>query len=66
MLQQPGTLMAGEVVVHEPDPNEPRYCYCNNVSYGAVRVVPCSLFLNLTMYYRWCNVKTPQNVHTIG
>lgn len=42
-LQQPETSAAGDVVIHEPDPNEPRYCYCNNVSYGAVRVI--SLFL---------------------
>ena len=39
MLQRPETSTTGDVVIHEPDPNEPRYCYCNNVSYGAVRVV---------------------------
>jgi hypothetical protein len=38
VLQQPGTSVVGDAVIHEPDPNEPRYCYCNNVSYGAVRV----------------------------
>ena len=66
VLQQPGTSTAVDVVVHEPDPNEPRYCYCNNVSYGAVRVVSVSVFLKLRVYCRWYNVKTPQNVHMIG
>jgi hypothetical protein len=67
MLQRPGTSTAGDAVVHESDPNEPRYCYCNNVSYGAVRVVPvCSPYLKLTTYRRWCNVKIPQSVHAIG
>lgn len=37
--QQPDSTAGGDVV-HESDPNEPRYCYCNNVSYGAVRSAP--------------------------
>jgi hypothetical protein len=66
MLQQPETSAAGGVI-HESDPNEPRYCYCNNVSYGAVRAVPlCSTSLKLTKHCRWCNVKIPQNAHAIG
>jgi len=38
MLQPPEIPTAGDVLVHASDPNEPRYCYCDNVSYGAVRV----------------------------
>ena len=65
-LQQSDPSTIGDVV-HESDPNEPRYCYCNNVSYGAVRVVfLCFIFLMLTTCLRWSNVKTPQNVHAIG
>ena len=40
--QPPEISAVGDVAVHTPDPNEPRYCYCNNVSYGAVRVVSLS------------------------
>lgn len=66
--QQADALAAGDAVAHESDPNEPRYCYCNNVSYGAVRVVhPSSVFLSLrTTRLRWFNAKIPQNVHAIG
>ncbi|KAF9792322.1 hypothetical protein BJ322DRAFT_34018 [Thelephora terrestris] len=35
-LQRSNPSTVGDVVLHEPDPNEPRYCYCNNVSYGAM------------------------------
>ena len=66
MLQKPETSAAGDGVLHESDPNEPRYCYCNNVSYGAVRVVSVVRVSNAYDVFRWCNVKTPQNVHTIG
>lgn len=59
-LQQSDPSAIRDVVVHESDPNEPRYCYCNNVSYGAVRVVfPCFVFPMLTACLRWSNVKTP-------
>jgi len=58
-LQPPEILTVGDVVVHTPDPNEPRYCYCNNVSYGAVWVVSLSsTSLKLTTCHRWYNVKT--------
>lgn len=67
VLQPPEVSTTGSVPVHTPDPNEPRYCYCNNVSYGAVRVVPPpSVFLRLITHCRWCNVKTARGVHTIG
>lgn len=66
-LQPPEIPTVGDLLVHTPDPNEPRYCYCNNVSYGAVRIVPLPpAFLKLTTYRRWCNAKTVQNVHMIG
>jgi hypothetical protein len=65
--QPPEIPTAGDTLVHASDPNEPRYCYCDNVSYGAVRVFyPSSAFLKLITYRRWCNVKTAQDVHTIG
>jgi len=35
-LLPPETSTAGGVPVNAQDPNEPRYCYCNNVSYGAM------------------------------
>jgi hypothetical protein len=48
VLQPPEVSTVGDVLVHTPDPNEPRYCYCKNVSYGAVRVVSLpSAFPNL-------------------
>ena len=66
-LQAPEISTAGDVAVHMPDPNELRYCYCNNVSYGAVRAASLSFaFLKLTVCCRWCNVKMVQNVHSIG
>lgn len=67
VLRPPEIPAAGDVLVHTSDPNEPRYCYCDNVSYGAVRVFSLSsAFLKLIMYRRWCNVKTAQDVRMIG
>jgi len=67
VLQPPEIPTAGDVLVHTSDPNEPRYCYCDNVSYGAVRVFSLpSAFLKLITHRRWCNVKTAQDVHMIG
>jgi len=67
MLQPPEISTVGDGPAHASDPNEPRYCYCENVSYGAVRVVfLSSALLKFTSYRRWCNAKTARNVDTIG
>lgn len=67
VLQLPEIPTVGDVLAQTSDPSEPRYCRCNNVSYGAVRVIsPSSPLQALTIYRRWCNVKTARNVNTIG
>lgn len=67
VLQPPGIPTAGDALTHTPDPNEPRYCYCDNVSYGAVRVIYLPSFPSeLIADCRWCNVKTARGVHTTG
>jgi len=55
-LQPPEISAVGDAAVHT-DSTEPRYCYCNTASQGAVRVVSLSsAFLKLTTYRRWYNV----------